>query len=189
VAKLRIDLQSGILEVEGEESLVKQVYDDFKERITELIQLKQLQEPGTTGLQGTPVSTSLPKSKKVRQEKSAGKRKESYSIVKDLDFAPKNGVPSLKDFFASKSPSAAREINAVIVYYLQKVAGIQGISVDHVYTCYKHLGERVPGAFRQSLFDTASKKGWIDTKSLDNITVTTLGENLVEHELPKTSKT
>jgi hypothetical protein len=41
----------------------------------------------------------------------------------------------------------------------------------------------VPGALRQSLLDTSFKKGWIDTKSMENITITTHGENLVEHEL------
>ncbi|OGZ18635.1 MAG: hypothetical protein A2175_02700 [Candidatus Nealsonbacteria bacterium RBG_13_42_11] len=36
MAQLKIDLNSGILEVEGEESLVKEIYEDFKKQLSSL---------------------------------------------------------------------------------------------------------------------------------------------------------
>jgi hypothetical protein len=62
---------------------------------------------------------------------------------------------------------------------------VPAIGVDEVYTCYKHLGEKPPTILNQSLKDTASRKGSIDTSSLDAITVTMTGENLVEHDMPR----
>jgi hypothetical protein len=43
---------------------------------------------------------------------------------------------------------------------------------------------RVPADLANTLQYTASKDGWLDTKKMDDIKVTTIGENVVEHDLP-----
>lgn len=180
MTKLKIDLRSGILEVEGEESFVREIYQDYKEKVAQG-NFEPADEPEPTHeVAPTP---SKPRRTKNGVAKTSNKRKESYQIVKDLVLSAKGEKQSLRDFYSGKSPSTAMERSAVFVYYLQKVAGAKNIGVNHIYTCYKDVNEKVPGALRQSLLDTSSRKGWIDTKSMENITITTHGENLVEHEL------
>lgn len=181
MTKLKIDLRSGILEVEGEEAFVREVYQDYKEKVHQ-DDFAPADEPERD--KNVPVSSSKTRKAKRNGSKAGSKRKESYQIVKDLELSAKNGKEALKSFYAKKAPTTAMQRNAVFVYYLEKIAKINGVGVNHIYTCYKDVNEKVPGALRQSLLDTSFKKGWIDTKSMDNITITTHGENLVEHELP-----
>jgi hypothetical protein len=82
-----------------------------------------------------------------------------------------------------KSTASALEKNAVFVYYLSKIANIKNINLNHIYSCYKEVGAKLPQALKQSLADTSSKKGWIDTKSMSDIKITLKGEGLVEREL------
>ncbi len=182
MTKLKIDLRSGVLEIEGAESLVREIYQDYKEKIVrgEFEPVEELSPPSDAG---THTPSTKPRRTKSGASKTTNKRKESYQIVKDLDLSPKGGKESLKDFYSKKSPSTALKRNALFVYYLQKIAKTKDIGVNHIYACYKNVSERVPGALRQSLLDTSSRNGWIDTKSMQNITITTHGENLVEHEL------
>ena len=181
MTKLKIDLRSGILEVEGEEAFVREVYQDYKDKVSQ-DNFTTVDEPEREDT----APQAVPKVRKVKNNgsKAGSKRKESYQIVKDLELSAKNGKEALKSFYGKKSPTTAMQRNAVFVYYLEKIAKISGVGVNHIYTCYKDVNEKVPGALRQSLLDTSFKKGWIDTKSMDSITITTHGENLVEHELP-----
>ena len=93
--------------------------------------------------------------------------------------------PSLRDFYAQKGPKAFSEQNAVFVFYLNKIKELESVTPDSIYTCYKEVGVRVPGAFYQSLLDTSRIKGWIDTGDTNKIRITTVGENFVEHDLPR----
>lgn len=180
MTKLKIDLRGGILEVEGEEAFVREVYQDYKDKVSQ-DNFTPINEPDQE--QEEPKTTAKPYKVKNNNSKTGSKRKESYQIVKNLKLSAKGGKESLKDFYAKKSPTSAMQRNTVFVYYLEKVAKVSGVGVNHIYTCYKDVSEKVPGALRQSLLDTSFKNGWIDTKSMENITITTHGENLVEHEL------
>lgn len=193
MTKLKIDLKTGVLEVEGEEAFVKEVYQDYKDRLSSVgdfssdNEVEDTQDDDADSQNSEQKKTKISKKKNVKA-KDGNKRKESYSLVTNLDLLAKGNKKALKDFYTEKAPSNAMEKNAVFVYYLQKEAKVTAITVNHVYTCYKHVGVPVPGAFRQSLADTSSKKGWIDTKSMENITIPTLGENFVEHDLGKKEK-
>lgn len=181
MTKLKIDLRSGILEVEGEEAFVREVYQDYKDKVSQ-DNFTPIDEPDREDAE--PKITPKVRKAKNNGSKTGSKRKESYQIVKDLELSAKGGKEALKTFYSKKSPTTAMQRNAVFVYYLEKIAKVGGVGVNHIYTCYKDVNEKVPGALRQSLLDTSFKKGWIDTKSMDSITITTHGENLVEHELP-----
>ena len=60
---------------------------------------------------------------------------------------------------------------------------LETITQDHVYTCYRNTGIKVPNNLYISLIDTISKKGWIENVS--NLNITTQGLNEVEHEMIK----
>jgi hypothetical protein len=183
MTKLKIDFQLGILEVEGEETFVKMVYQDYKDKLNTDILLKASQEERKIQTKEKDAEEMSHKPEK-RKSKSRSVR-EALSIVKDLDLSSKSNKQSLRDFYKEKQPQVGMENNAVFVYYMQKIAAINGITVNHVYSCYKDVGARVPTALRQSLIDTSHNKGWIDTASLEDIKVATPGENFVEHDLPK----
>lgn len=184
MARIKIDLASGVFEAEGDEKFLNELYSDFKNGIAENQAKRQLtQASSADSTAKEEVDTKTANSKKVA--KVAGRRKESYSIVKDLDLSSKNQGQSLRDFYKEKAPTSGMERATVFVYYLEKKAGITSIAPDHIYTCYKEVGVPVPKALKQSLLDTASRKGSIDTSDLGSITLTTVGENMVEYDLPK----
>ncbi|MCR4313292.1 MAG: hypothetical protein NUV58_03525 [Candidatus Roizmanbacteria bacterium] len=195
MTKLKIDIKTGVLEVEGEEAFVKEIYQDYKDRLvsvedfssSEQVQDTQDDDVELQNYEQPKKGRKTTKKKNIKA-KGGNKRKESYNLVTNLDLLAKGNQKALKDFYAEKAPSNAMEKNAVFVYYLQKEAKVPAITVNHVYTCYKHVNVPVPKAFRQSLADTSSKKGWIDTRSMEGITIPTLGENFVEHELGKKKK-
>jgi len=134
----------------------------------------------------TSEDTQPPKSSK-RQSSSTRKRKaarSSPSIVKDLNLRSE-GRQSFNDFAGEKKPATNQEKCVVAVYYLGRVLSVSGISTDHVFTCYKSANWRVPSNLYTTLLGVASHKGWLDTSDMNNVMLTSHGENLVEHDLPK----
>ena len=186
---LKIDIKNGLLEVQGEESFVKEIYADYKDAILSsfgretAFQTKQPMQQ----FDSSKTSQNPTVKQHVAKSRTGGARKEMYTLVKDLQLSPK-GKKSLRDFFAEKEPQTAMEMNTVFVFYLKKEISIDEVTVDHIYTCYKDTSTKVPGALTQSLKDTAHRKGWIDTANTNAISLTTIGENLVEHDLPKQKK-
>ena len=110
--------------------------------------------------------------------------KNSYSIEGTLNLNPSDNE-SLKSFIGKFKASNGFQYNLLFAYYLQKVIGKTNINANHIYTCYKNVGAKIPNNLYQSLVDTKNKKGWIDTSDMNNITVTISGENCVEQDLKK----
>jgi hypothetical protein len=188
MTKLKIDILNGVLEVEGEETFVVKIYDDFKDKLNlsdNPVTKKEKVDATTTPNHGVNTTTTPASNHKV-----AKAAKENYSIVKELDLSGKNVGKSLKNFYNEKSPFSFGDKNVVFVYYLKKIAKIPNVTLGHIFTCYDEVGSRKPNAFKQSIADTSSKKGWLNTSSFENIDVSIRGQNQVEHELPpkKTKK-
>lgn len=176
-AKLHIDLAQGTLEVEGSETLVRDIYNDYKDRMSKITPVIPKK---TNGEQKAKPEAPAPQKTKPRQSK-----KETLSIVKELNLAEQGDKPSLKDFFSKYNLSNNFERNLIFVYYLQNINKEPAITADHIFSCYRYVGARIPGAFKQSLWDTASQRGWIDTSSLDSIKLTTQGINYIEKDMAK----
>ena len=111
----------------------------------------------------------------------------SPSIVRDLNLKPK-GRDSFDQFAAKKKPGSNQHKCVVAVYYLRHELGLSSITSDHVYTCFKHMQWRVPASLANTMAYVASVHGWLDTRNMGDIKLTTIGENLVEHDLPSLSK-
>ena len=124
------------------------------------------------------------KTKKKGKKGTKGPRIPKYS--KDLDLSGGKKGQRLRDFFSQFVTSSNFERNLVFVYYLKQVAGIEPITIDHIFTCYRNIkGLKVPVSLVQSLIDTRMHKGWLDTSSLDNIKLTVPGMNYLEHDMKK----
>ena len=120
---------------------------------------------------------------KTANPRRAKARKTSFSIVNDLNLRPKN-KQNLKDFAAEKGPASHIDKCTVSVYYLINTADIEEVTMDHVFTCYKHMSWRLPSDLSNMLAQ-AGTQGYLDVTDRTNIRLTTHGENLVEHDLPK----
>ncbi|SIT88121.1 hypothetical protein [Pontibacter indicus] len=106
---------------------------------------------------------------------------QSYSLVTSLNLVSA-ADKSLKEFFSGYETKTNFDYNIVILYYLKYILKEDNINVNHIYTCYKHLGIKVPNIV-QSLRDTKNRKGWIDTSNSEDLKVTIAGENYIEHEI------
>ena len=186
-AKLRIDISQGQLEVEGSDELVREIYADFKDR---LHSSKPSPPAKAANPQKTPASTKMEgesPSQKSPTKKKVSSGAAQASIVKDLDLSGKaRNVERLKDFHASFTIKTNQERNLVFMYYLEHKIDVSQITPDHVFTCYRDVGAKVPAALVQSLRDTANRRGWLDTSNTNDLKVTTPGVNHLEHDLSKT---
>jgi hypothetical protein len=84
-----------------------------------------------------------------------------------------------------KKPNSIYEKCTVAAYYLKHVLGLKAVSANHIFTCFKHVKWRVPADLLNSLSYTASQYGWLDTSDRQSVNVSTMGENLIEHDLPR----
>lgn len=132
------------------------------------------------------VRQDIPINEKRTKKKELGKTKISPSIVKDLNLNTP-GKTSFREFAEIKKPESNYEKCVVAVYFLKNVLDLSNITVNHVFTCFKNANWKIVDIYN-SLAQTASKKGWIDTSSMENIIITTHGENLIDYDLPHKSK-
>jgi hypothetical protein len=129
------------------------------------------------------VPAAKPKGKSRAKASSAA----SPSIVRDLNLKPKGRV-SFDQFATEKNPGSNQHKCVVAVYYLQRELNLPSITVDHVYTCFKHMRWPVPSSLANTMAYVSSVHGWLDTRNMGDVKLTTIGENLVEHDLPPPSK-
>jgi len=185
-SKLRIDLSQGIVEAEGSDTFVLAVYADFKDRLS-FAEKKQTPPPPPA----PPAADGSAKKEKAAapsngtaKTRKSKKGRDAQVILKDLDLS-KGKSGRLKDFYEKYNLKTNYERNLVFVYYMQHELEIENITDNHVFTCYRDVGAKIPKALRQSLIDTSSRNGWLETSDMNNISVATPGVNHLEHDLTK----
>jgi len=185
--KLKIDLSLGILEVEGSESFVKHIYDDFKDNIT--TQKPAVSTPPAAAQ--TPHNPAPPKKPKAKKPAATNtstaklKTKKIPALLKDLDLSGSGDKPSLKDFYSDYDHKTNFERNLIFTYYLKEVLNTEKVTLDHIFTCYRNVGQKIPKALEQGMRDTAKDRAWVDIDDLDDIKVPVAGMNHIEHDLAK----
>ena len=127
--------------------------------------------------------------KQIKSEHESRERREQAktnrpAIVPELDLRPE-GKQSFKEFFDEKKPKVGTQTYTLCVYYLERILNLKGITPNHVYTCMKDVGRKVPNNITNALSITASRAKTINTSNLLNITITVRGENMVEHDMGK----
>lgn len=194
--KLKIDFNQGLLEVEGSEGLVREIYNDFKDALKSRPQSAPVT---TTVLDGASTTQSeessseaksSPNPKSKAKPKAKAKSKSSTdttgTLLKDLNLMSEGSSESLRDFYGKYEVKTNLERTLIFVYYLQQIRGIEGININHIFTCYRNIdGLKIPGHLKQNILDTSSKKGWLDTADMEDIKVPVTGVNYIEHDLPK----
>ncbi len=192
--KLNINLSQGSVEAEGSEEFVMNIYNDFKDRMGNVSY-----SPQNTGQQKQPPANESAKSRKSkipnsknnsRKSVKAPKKKtvsKAYSLCKNLNIYEEGEKPSLADFLNDYNVTSNQTRNLLFVHYLKEIKEEEKVGIDEIYTCYKMLNLKIP-KIEQGLFNTANRTGWLDTASLEELTITLAGENAVSHELRKTQE-
>jgi hypothetical protein len=80
-------------------------------------------------------------------------------ILNDLDLT--SGNTPFKECFKSKNPTTESQRYLVIAGWLKQVRGIDEITMDHVYTCYRLLGLQTPKDTTAPL-RAMKKNGWFN---------------------------
>jgi hypothetical protein len=146
--------------------------------------------PVPTPGEGALEKSSKPRKPATKNSKAAGKKPkgaklaDSPSLVKDLNLAPK-GKTSFADFIEKLKPKVGPERYAACVYWLHSEGGVQTITPNHIFTCFKQLNWRRPGNLRKQIILAASRSGWLNTANTDDIKLTPQGDNLITIDIPK----
>jgi hypothetical protein len=172
-ARLRLQVGDIQLEIEGSEAFVEKIYNDHKGRLT---------SKGSSKNDGK--QPDSPVGKEGRQSKRRSNKSVKGLHRIDLNLRPA-GKPSLKEFVAEYKEPTKDELYLLCIAYLRNALKVDGITVDHVYTCLDELGQRVPTYLRQVLTNTKNEKGWIDTTNFEKLTTTIKGDNHMKLDMEK----
>ena len=113
-------------------------------------------------------------------------RNVGIKLVPNLDFRP-DDKPALKTFFADKAPKTDMEQILVIGYYMQHMLDLSSFTPGHILTGLKEVGKPVPVDLKATIRNMRSQKVWLNFGDIEEIVLTTQGENHVEHELGASS--
>lgn len=134
----------------------------------------------------TPQNVETPKIHKTNTQKKAS-NKTMPQIIKDLNLRPTD-KQTLQNFYNAKNPSGNIQSTAVMVYYLETILECTGITANHIFTCYRELGIKIPGNLDQNLRDCASSKYGYIVFIEGKCSLSVRGTNFVEQDLPKKAK-
>jgi hypothetical protein len=126
----------------------------------------------------------------LHRKRGEGDRKDRNVGIKpvgDIDFVP-TGKQSLKEFFAEKAPSSDMDQILVLCHFLQHAVQSAQIGPGHILSGFKHVGKPIPKDLKKTIRHMKDKKAWLGFTNIENICLTTEGENRVEHELGRASR-
>ncbi|HVT95302.1 MAG TPA: hypothetical protein VHD76_20795 [Bryobacteraceae bacterium] len=149
----------------------RQKYGDSGQVTTAQHSVAPAQNPAANG------ASAKPKSKKT---------KTIIAMDKSLNLNP-SGKESAVKFATDKSPTTVLLKCVVAVYYLRETIGMAKVTTEAVFTFFKHVNWPVPADLRNTL-QQAGTSGWLDTADMQDIKLTSSGENVVEHQLPAKAK-
>lgn len=188
--KLHINLSQGIIDIEGDPDLVREIYSDFRDRLLEAA-ANPLETNGAAT--PSPEDADEPAAKVKRKRRAPAKRRangeqdgptvssDSPKLDKNLDTA------KLPEFYGRYTAKNHPEKILTFLKFLTDVAGVASPNSDQVFTCYKAVNEKLPVAFAQAFRDT-SAKGYIDLKSSADMPVTIAGDNHFNFKMKKSAE-
>jgi len=181
-AKLHINLHQGLIEAEGEEAFV----------------LKHAPPPPPANPGEKPPNAEDKPGRaapKRRTRRNGGREATGDTEAPGVSKYTPNRDPSLdlsklKDFIAPYKPKNNAEKIVIYAHFLRDVLKKDPCSVDQVYSCFRHMKDKVPEAFGQAFINTRGDTyGYITFTSVNDIKLTIAGENHFERDIPKAEAT
>jgi len=197
--KLKIDLVNGVLEAEGDDAFVRSIHSEFRSYVGEFFKpsprksaaiLASVEPADTVGdddAMPSERSAGGERKRGVRSRRRGGAseggaaRKATYEPKVDPDLK----LPGLTELFQQYELKTHKEKILFFGHYLQNVAGKSPFSANQIYTCYKITKDRPPQAFAKALNDARSNYHFFKYETLDEISVTHLGDTHFDHDLKK----
>lgn len=189
--KLHIDILHGVIDIEGDPDLVREIYADFKGQllsgtkpVTVPSSLRNLNSAPSgdndTDMGAKTKTRRRPAKKKVNGNDSvAGVVADAPKLDKNLDTA------GLGIFYGQFLPKNNAEKILIFIKFLIDEIGIERPNTDQIYTCFKATGDKIPKAFAQAFYDTSTKQGYIDFRSPIDFPITIAGDNHFNHKLKR----
>lgn len=188
-AKLHINISQGVIDIEGDPDLVREIYADFKEQL-----LNGSVTRAQSGVEPNEAEDAeeVPKPRVKAKRKSATRKRsnddeagpgvnvDAPKLDRDLD------TSKLAAFYGQFKPKNHPEKILIFLNFLTNELEIAAPNTDQVYTCYTKVNERVPRAFAQAFRDTSGKSfGYIEYKSGTDMRITTAGANHFKFDIKK----
>jgi hypothetical protein len=177
--KLTINLKDGIIQAEGDEAFVRDVYNDFKEVVSKRVVTTPVlpsappaleQEPGADETKEVSKASTTPaKAKGKRQSPTADAFKPKFD--NDLDLA------GIDEFVAAYSPSNNSERILVFTAFLRDKLGKATCTAHEIYTCYFVTKQKIPEAFVQAFRDCQGRTHYIKYTTMTDIEIAIPGQN------------
>lgn len=149
--------------------------------IPDLLDAEAEQVVADSAIQAEPAAPVKKRGTGPKRDYNAG-----IELVPNLDFRPAN-QPSLRDFFAARVTKSDMEQVLIMLYFMQHHMKVAKIGLGHIRTAFKEVNKPLPIDLRSTLRNMKKQKAWVAFDNTDNITLTTLGDNYVEHDLPKSA--
>lgn len=188
--KLHINISQGLIEVEGDADLVREIYFDFKEQLLNGDRVTPKPASHRQEVPSDSEEVSKPKSKTKRRgvpKRKASGDDEGPSIIADQPKLDKNldtsGLPTYFGQFEAKNNA---DKILVFLKFMTDELQIESPNTDQFYTCFEKVNERVPKVFSQAFRDASGRKfGFIDYNSPTDIRLTTTGNNHFKFDLKR----
>lgn len=188
-AKLHINISQGIIDIEGEADLVREIYRDFKEQLLNGVNSAPStapSQPKADELADEPFGKQKSKRRVTVKKKVAGEEDGSSVLPNQPRLDKTLDTSKLMAFYNQFEPKNNPEKILIFLKFLNDELKIEIPNTDQFYTCFEKANERVPKAFGQAFIDTAGRKfGFIYYNSPSNVKITTVGSNHFRLDLKK----
>lgn len=145
-------------------------------------------DKGLSSAAEAPATSTATRRKRAERRRSENGKGYDFKLDKSLDLHP-TGKLSFSDFVEEKQPQSNQDRYAVVVYWLEQIAGIRPITLDTIGSVFRLTsGWKEPSNVRSGVTTCASRKGTIDTANFNDLKTTPRGRNFVDHELPPKPK-
>lgn len=191
-AKLHIDMSQGVISIEGDPNLIREIYADFKDR---LVTSAQKPDGAVRPPPHPPAAQTEPESKPKAKPRAPARKKRHDAVENSSGInsnAPKLDksidTSGLAAFYGRYEPKNNAEKILIFSKFLSDELGLEEPNTDQVYTLFKKSGEKIPKAFAQAFHDAGSKHGFIDFDGPSGtIKGTIVGDNHFNHDIKKKS--
>ena len=189
IAKVKIDVNTGVLEIEGSEAFVSKYMDEFKDKIKWSTSARKdvpmtIDEPHKVATAATSPAASI--KKKVSATSPKQVRAESFEVKPD-------GATKLEDYFIEKgSPSQHARRIAIIGYFITDILGKDFFTDGNIEFAYKVLKLNRPKFVRQACTDAKNQQQYLEVVErgegeISAWSLSRLGQIYVEDEAKATN--
>ena len=176
--KLHVNVSQGIIDIEGDTKLVREIYTDFKDKLLNDFGNRVIEPDDIRPTTGGTAEKSKPKRLTPTQKRAKPKVGENGVDANKPQLDKNLDTSQLAPFYNQFEPQNHAERILIFAKFLTDSLDIDEINADQIYTCYVALKEKIPEAFSQSFRNAHGRRyGYIEYESSSNIKVTTKGEN------------